>query len=128
MLSKDKNTDFWLNYSDKSLTTVEFHVWIHCLLSIQKCRDGSEIYNYQRIIYSLMRSWGIRLTWVDCKVQMGGPMPLPKLFIKHGLSYNIMGIFNSRAEGVSCNYHDCLSKGRAKKICFSLLFPNAIGL
>ena len=128
MLSKDKNTDFWLNYSDKSLTTVEFHVWIHCLLCIQKCRDGSEIYNYQRIIYSLMRSWGICLTWVDCKVQMGGPMPLPKLFIKHGLSYNIMGIFNSRAEGVSCNYHDCLSKGGAKKICFSLLFPNAIGL
>ena len=55
-------------------------------------------------------------------------MPLPKLFIKHGLSYNVMGIFNSRAEGVSCNYHDCLSKGRAKKNCFSLLFPNAIGL
>ena len=75
-----------------------------------------------------MRSWGIRLTWVDCKAQMGGPMPLPKLFIKHGLSYNVMGIFNSRAEGVSCNYHDCLSKGRAKKNCFSLLFPNAIGL
>ena len=117
------NTDFWLNYFDKRLTTVEFHVWIHCLLCIQKCRDESEIYNYQRMIHSLMRSWGLSLTWVDCKVQMGGPMPLPKLFIKHGLSYNVMGIFNSRAEGVSCNYNDCLSKGRAKKNLFLPSIP-----
>ena len=50
-------------------------------------------------------------------------MPSPKLFIKDGLIYNVMGIFNSRAEGVSCNYDDCLRKGRAKKNLFLPSIP-----
>ena len=38
---------------------------------MQECRDEPEIYNYQRIQLLSNKfingSWGVRLTWLDCK-------------------------------------------------------------
>ena len=44
------------------------------LLRMQECRDESEIYNYTKgfniqIMSLLIQSWGVRLTWLDCKVE-----------------------------------------------------------
>ena len=46
-------------------------VWIHSSLSMQECRDESEIYNYQHIQVSNNKFidgilGGVRLIWLDC--------------------------------------------------------------
>ena len=35
--------------------------------------------NAFRIINSLMESWGVRLTWLDCKVSDSSGVPIPTL-------------------------------------------------
>ena len=72
--------DLWVDkIALKTLTSIQGNwagrnvitalVWIHSSLCMQECRDESEIYNYQQIQLmnnSLMESWGVRLTWLDC--------------------------------------------------------------
>ena len=45
-------------------------VWIQGSLRMQECRDQSEIYNYRRsqLSNNKLDSWGVRLTWFECKL------------------------------------------------------------